>query len=314
MTIAPPRRFFAAVAITGAIAFSRQAASQPRSAQEGPAAAAPAVSDPRPHRRDFFNVRSGEGYTMWTAYAGLRGSATRLHGADADGWAGGAAANGEGEFVSSHRESPLSASMRFRYRLGTGSSGLEGALGAGMTLGAWGNLGDTGPFLRAGADTFLFGNGKFYYSMVEIPRGEAGWTIMADWLVLEVGATAGLAAVGRFNAGDDGSRRLGGVPDMGSYVTAHVMPLRFHADATRVLAKRNGNASPIDVFSGALCLSLTVGHATLQGVAVPPVLHLCGDAMLMRGDVAFPNLGEQQTSVMSAGLSFGLGGAGSSSN
>jgi hypothetical protein len=179
--------------------------------------------------------------------------------------------------------------------IGGGEAGFEGALGGAFEFGWRAPVArDHGPFGRAGVAGEMMGNDRFYFSMIELPRVSVGYQYVSRGTLLEIGGRASPVITGRYNPGDDGTRRLPGTFAYGGFAALHWQYVRGEATLLRIDSNDSNWQGPVDVARGALC-----------GVFRP--VGFCGDVMVMRGDANFGGaLGTLFTTTTYAGLTFGV--------
>lgn len=212
--------------------------------------------------------------SLRTGGTGARLSMTRVHGSDDD-----RTGSGLGLSIFGHEEryglrgmfTMRNASFAF---LGGGSQGLEGGLGGD---GAGGVLlpvaKNQGPFFRFGARGYLFGNGAYYTSLLEIPQLQVGYGAMGKGTLLELAARGGPILIGRFNTGVDAHRKLGRTFEVGGLAAIHASPAHVEVEHTHILPE--GGLGAVDLFSARLCGSAWV-------------LHVCTDVRYGRGESNVP--------------------------
>lgn len=206
------------------------------------------------------------------AASGLHTSITRVRGADRDDQGWGLTLWGDGE--SYHTTEEVTGRSSFHYAIGGGSSGFEGALETSAAMGARLRLGDDhGPLARVGFSGWLWGNGLLYQSLIEVPEFQIAYQWLGSSSLIELGVRFGPVLVGRFNVGEGSSRRLGGSLEYGGYGSIHLNPVHLHGSVMRVDANNTGTGGNVDIARVTLC-------------GTPGPFSLCGDANLLRGDVA----------------------------
>jgi len=208
-----------------------------------------------------------------TDVLGIRASLTDVRGTDHNGRSAGVMIAGGSEQYGAR--DAWTARISSIYALGGGSAGVEGALGGAAALGLRARFGEShGPFFRVGIGGELLGNSKLYYSHLELPLGEVGYSFIDGRTVFELGARGAPVLTGRYNTGDGGVRQLSGSFEWGGYAAMHTSFGRLDVSALRVQADHTGSGGPVDVARGTLC-----GYAGLVA--------LCADAMAFRGDVQY---------------------------
>ena len=213
-----------------------------------------------------FRVRSGD-----DSVVGVRAAVTdvRLTGADDRTWGVMLAGRGE-SYVS---DGFGSGRATHGFAIGGGSGGFEGALDLGLAAGFRVPItADFGPFLRIGGRGWLAGNSTLYTSFLELPEGQVGLQVASGRSLLEVAGRGGPVLAGRYDPGDGGYRALGSSFEYGGHLAIHLAPLRLHGAFRRVDARRTGDGTPVDVWTGDVCL--------VWGLA------LCADVQRWQGNVA----------------------------
>ncbi len=231
---------------------------------------------------------------MMTRAVGLSGSYYDVDGSDADARTlglllsfGGARESKDGVQV---------ARTQGRLALGYGGGGvegeflLEGSSGFILPIGP-----GAGPFVRLGLGLEFLGNPKFYRSRFELPFLELGVQTLSDDVLFEVAGRGGVVLAGRFNTGDEASRKLGADGELGGLATLQVEHFRLSATGMRIFS-HHAPGSPVDALRGQLCVE------PLEG------LLLCGDAAHHRGEVRIPGGTVSDSTVRYLGLSLGYGG------
>ncbi len=229
------------------------------------------AGDP-PVRRERADTEAGGYYGV--AF-GLRMSSTRVRGSDAD-----TRGAGMGLQFAGHTDSYGTQRM-YTYRnatffhLGGGASGFEGGLGGDFSWGWRAPVAaNHGPFMRAGFRAYMLGNNHFYSSLLEVPQVLLGYQFTKGPGILELGARGGAVLAGRYNAGDEGRRKLGDGVEYGGYAGVHLDLAHLEASYTR-LSPGDSPEGPVDMWQGSLC-----GQAFL--------VSLCADARYFKGDQALP--------------------------
>jgi hypothetical protein len=209
----------------------------------------------------------------------------------ARGEGGGISVSTEGEeFV---RSGIFNVHGAHRLGIGGGSAGFEGAMLGGLAGGFRLPVGEQhGPVLRAGLLGYLRGNDAFYASLLEVPQLQVGYQYMRGITVLELGATSGVALVGRERAGDAARRILGDGFEVGGYAAVQVPWVRFGVRAMD-LPTKDALGSHVQLVEGTLC-----------GIAAP--LAICADARMSRMDAFTPSGPIREVISTHAGFSLGF--------
>ena len=147
----------------------------------------------------------------------------------------------------------LNAHGTHRLALGGGSAGLEGTLLGGLTGGFKIPVAERhGPVFRAGAFGYMRGNDAFYASLLELPRIEVGYQLLAPTVVVEIGISSGAVLTGRSRIGDTYARHLGSGLEVGAYASARVPWFRVALSALR-LPSGDEIGTPARALEGTLC-------------------------------------------------------------
>jgi hypothetical protein len=231
---------------------------------------------------------------MMTRAIGLSGSYYDIDGSDADARTlglmlsfGGARESNDGVQVTR---------TNGRVALGYGGGGVEGELLLEGSGGLFLPLGPgAGPFARLGLGLEFLGNPKFYRSRFELPFLELGAQVLSDDVLLEVAGRGGVVLAGRFNTGDEASRKLGADGELGGLATLQFERFRLSATGMRIFS-HHAPGSPVDELRGQLCLE------PLEG------LLLCGEAAHHRGEVRIPGGTISDSTVRYLGVLLGYGG------
>jgi hypothetical protein len=232
--------------------------------------------------------------TVFFETVGLRGGVTRVRGSDADTLANGATLAVDVLVYDARGWENL----RYRHfaSIGGGGAGFEGSLGLDLAWGVRVPVGPHhGPVARLGARGFMLGNQRLYHALLELPLGQIGYQYLSRRLHLELAGRAGPVLVGRYNVGDEASRKLGSAFEWGGHAAIAWEPVRLELSAMRVEASRSGPGTPLDVLGARLC-----------GVAAH--LGVCADADFYTGDTVIasaPVEREARVDSVFAGITIG---------
>ncbi len=139
----------------------------------------------------------------------------------------------------------LSGRVWLQGGLGAGSTGFEGELGGGLSIGGYIPIDaideGAGPFARLGFDGEMMGNQELYVSWFELPQARAGFQIGNS--ALEIGAHSGIVLAGHFNLGYAARRDEGVSVEYGPYLALGPIDISW----MHILAG-GADGSPVDVF------------------------------------------------------------------
>lgn len=232
-------------------------------------------------------------YEAWSergGVTGLRVSALRVRGSDADASTWGLAFAGNSEDY--RTRDGVSRHGRVAWVLGGGSGGFEGYLGGQVTGGTRLDVAvDQGPVLRVGFQGWLGGNGKYYTSLIELPVLQLGWQFSRNHTLIEVGVQGGPVLAGRYSTGDDARRKLGGEWESTGYLALHFDHARLDFGATRFVGK-SGDGTAIDTVRANLC-------AMFRPIGV------CADVTTWRGAELFPDGTFHEARSLYGGITIG---------
>lgn len=159
------------------------------------------------------------------------------------------------------------------FALGGGTGGLEGSLGGFITAGARAPFGEHhGPFARVGLGGELLGNSQFYFSHIDLPRGELGYVYDRGDYRFEIGGRISPTLTGRFNTGDASRRELGSSFSWSPYLFSQGKYGRFEASFTRFETLQGVPGTPVNVARFATC-NYMFG-----------IFAICADGMYLTGD------------------------------
>jgi hypothetical protein len=147
-----------------------------------------------------------------------------------------------------------------------------------------------GPFIRGGIEALIGGDSLVYQSLVELPQAQLGYQYIAGPSLFEVAGRSGFSIFGRSDTGDQASRHLDQVLDVGAMGTARTGPVVVTAEWSHFLAR--GEGAPIDWVTIAVC-----------GIA--RTVALCTDVRAVSGDVYLPSQALAASRVTQVGITIG---------
>ncbi|HEX6275712.1 MAG TPA: hypothetical protein VFZ53_21875 [Polyangiaceae bacterium] len=159
--------------------------------------------------------------------------------------------------------------------IGGGSAGFEAGLGGELAFGLRIPFAKAhGPVVRIAVEGFIMGNDRFYASMLELPKGEFGYQLLNDNVLVEAAVTAGPVLTGRFDVEGAKGRALGGLFEVGGHVALGLPTAHLEFSVNR-LDSGDFRLGAFNALTSSLC-------------GLPSVFAVCADARYLAGGANDP--------------------------